>query len=180
MTKSILHTDALEERYGPIRAIVMRHDPLTEKERVREAKLVDNNGILRTYALTFLTENNTDPELMEIDEKIHEGALMGRTFRDHGYEITRDVFAEFILPIPSWMQNEFRVTQKNACAKLMEFRVQKKPKISFLYGVLLEIYSPDFCDPINFEIKNNKNALEKANVAPFYKKITEHLADASV
>ena len=47
-----LHTDILEEKYGPISTKLIRHD-----NKIREAHLVDFKGISRTYAITFINES---------------------------------------------------------------------------------------------------------------------------
>lgn len=71
MSGYLLHTDALERKYGPIRVVVTRHDPAArEGERIRKAKLIDGSGIMRTYALTFLNSDGRDEELNSSDEDI--------------------------------------------------------------------------------------------------------------
>lgn len=73
-TSNKLHTDVLEERYGPIIANVLRHDDIKNiergKERIREARLIDKENVLRTYALTFLTYDKNNKEISEIDQEI--------------------------------------------------------------------------------------------------------------
>jgi hypothetical protein len=176
MIENNLHTDALELKYGPIQAVVMRHDPLDhDGERIREAKLVDGNGILRTYALTFLNNSLADKELLEIDEKIREGALIGQTFKRYYYEVSRIVLCELLVPLPIWMQDQFGVSQKIAHARLLEFYAKKEGSQTFLYGTLIEIYSPDFVEPkANFPIINN-GALGNERLRSLQSKIIQHL-----
>lgn len=149
--KEKLHTDILEQKYGPIHAVVLRHDNVREMkkgaERIREARLVDEKDILRTYALTFLTYDKDNKELADIDDEIRQGGLIGKTFREHGYTVKKNVIDVFIMPIPSWMQNDFKADAEEAKARLTEFYAKKENATPVIYGTVLEIYSPDFKDP---------------------------------
>ena len=175
MINKNLHTEALEARYGPIQAVVLRHDSLDhDGERIREAKLVDQNGILRTYALTFLSDNNESEEFFAIDKKIKEGALMGQTFIAYGYKVIRTVLCDIALPLPVWMQNEFQVQQTVANAKLIEFRARKQRR-TFTYGTLLEIYSPDFENPRELDCQCNDRALPSGLSRTLYDRIMNYL-----
>ena len=164
-TKEMLHTDILEQKYGPIHAVVLRHDDVQKAkkgaERIREAKLVDNEEITRTYALTFLTYDKGNAELADIDDEIRQGGLIGQTFRQHGYAVKKNVVDVFILPIPSWMQNDFKVDSQEAKARLTEFYAKKEGATPVVYGTVLEVYSPDFKNP-----KNGINDIDRAQINP--------------
>ncbi len=146
-----LHTDILEQKYGPIHAEVLRHDNVHEMkkgaERVREARLVDDKNILRTYALTFLTYDKRNIEIAGIDDEIRQGWLIGQTFRKHGYTIKKNVIDVFIMPIHTKMSDDFKVKTKKAKARLTEFYAKKSGTTPIIYGTVLEIYSPDFKNP---------------------------------
>lgn len=163
--KDKLHTDILEQKYGPIHAVVLRHDNVKEikkgTERIREARLVDEKNVLRTYALTFLTYDKSNIELVGIDDEIRQGGLIGKTFRDHGYVVKKNVIDVFIVPIPVWMQKDFSVDVKKAKARLTEFYAKKENYAPVIYGTVLEIYSPDFKDP-----ENGINDIDLAQVNP--------------
>lgn len=163
--KEKLHTDILEQKYGPIHAVVLRHDNVREMkkgaERIREARLVDEKNILRTYALTFLTYDKDNKELADIDDEIRQGGLIGKTFREHGYTVKKNVIDVFIIPIPSWMRDDFKVYSKEAKARLTEFYAKKEGSTPVIYGTVLEIYSPDFKDP-----KDGVNGVDIAQVNP--------------
>lgn len=138
-----LHTDVLEGSYGPIRAEVVRHD-----DEIREAHLVDKEGISRTYALTFLTFDRNNLELSNIDKKIQNGGEIGKTFRDHGYTIRKNVVAVYIVDqMPNFLKDRFKVDSKSAKARLSEFYACKEGGKPFIYGIVTEIYSPDFRPP---------------------------------
>lgn len=163
-TTEKLHTDILEQKYGPIHADVIRHDNVREmeigEERIREARLVDESNILRTYALTFLTYDKNNVELAQIDDEIREGGLIGQTFRNHGYTVKKNVIDVFIMDIPEWMQADFQVPDTRAKSRLTEF-FAKKETTSVIYGVVLEIYSPDFKNP-----QDGLNEIDIAQINP--------------
>jgi hypothetical protein len=156
----------LESIYGPIHADVLRHDNVRESEkgmeRIREARLVDEDNILRTYALTFLTYDKNNDELVRIDDEIREGGSIGKTFRKHSYEVKKNVIDVFIIDIPKWMIDDFHVDTDKAKARLTEFYAKRKNQTPVIYGTVLEIYSPDFKDPedgVNDFDKAQKNPL---------------------
>lgn len=163
--KEKLHTDILEQKYGPIHAVVLRHDNVREMkrgaERIREARLVDENNVLRTYALTFLTYDKSNKELADIDDEIRQGGLIGKTFREHGYTVKKNVIDVFIIPIPEWMQKDFQADAEKAKARLTEFYAKKGDSVPVIYGTVLEIYSPDFKDP-----EDGVNDVDRAQVNP--------------
>ncbi len=173
--KDKLHTDVLEEKYGPIHADILRHDNVQESEPdaecVREARLVDVNNTLRTYALTFLTYDRNNEELSLIDGEIRAGGLIGQTFRSHGYTIKKNVIDVFLLTIPHWMQTDFGVPAEKAKARLTEFYAKKENATPVIYGTVLEVYSPDFRDP-----SNGINDVDRAQVNPQ----TDALQNASI
>lgn len=160
-----LHTDILEQRYGPIHAVVLRHDNIREMnqgaEGIREARLVDEEDILRTYALTFLTYDKANKELADIDDVIRQGGLIGKTFREHGYVVKKNVIDVFIMPIPSWMKNDFRTDAEEAKARLTEFYAKREDATPVVYGTVLEVYSPDFKDP-----RDGINDIDIAQINP--------------
>lgn len=153
-----LHTDVLEEKYGIISAQVLYHN-----ESVREAHLIDKNGISRTYALTFFdTRDSWNPEIREINEKIKSGQAIGKTFRDFGYEIRKNVIAVSILKLPPWLKTAFLTENDTAKARLSEFYAKKENESPLIYGIVTEIYSPDFRPPeVNEVDKAQDNPMTK-------------------
>lgn len=150
-TKDKLHTDILEQKYGPIHSEVLRHDNVREAARgadcIREARLVDEKNILRTYALTFLTYDKNNEEIAKIDDEIRAGGLIGKTFREHDYTIKKNVIDVFLMDIPDDMKRDFQTIEESAKARLTEFYAKKGDETPVIYGKVLEIYSPDFKDP---------------------------------
>lgn len=164
-TKDRLHSEVLEDKYGPIRADVIRHDPVREaksgSERIREARLVDENNVLRTYALTFLTYDKNDEEISAIDDEIRTGGLIGQTFKEHGYVVKKNVIDVFITKIPPWMKEDFHTDKDEAKARITEFYAKKGNCTPVIYGTVLEIYSPDFRNP-----EDGLNDIDLAQINP--------------
>ncbi len=165
-TKDRLHTDVLEAQYGPIHSVVLRHD-----DSIREAKLVDENNILRTYALTFLDYDKANKEISEIDHEIRNGGLIGKTFREHGYTIKKNVIDVFLISIPEWMKKDFQTNSDQAKARISEFYAKKEGYTPLVYGKVLEIYSPDFRNP-----KDGINNIDTDQVNP----VTTTLVEAGI
>ena len=159
-----LHTDVLEEKYGPIHAEVVRHD-----DEVREAHLVDENGISRTYALTFLTFDRSNEEMVKINEEIKAGGSIGKVFREHGYEVRKNVIKVYVVTLSGKIKNAFRVESDKAKARLSEFYAAKDGTPPVIYGIVTEIYSPDFrpAEVNEEDLKQDNpttNALQKVGI----------------
>ncbi|MBW3003231.1 hypothetical protein KY328_00015 [Candidatus Woesearchaeota archaeon] len=158
-----LHQDVLEERYGPVKAKVLRHD-----DRMRESHLVDGQDVSRTYALTFFPKC-LDSELRKIDKEIQAGGTIGRTFRRHGYGIRKNVIDVYIMSLPQWLMADFQHSTPFAKCRWSEFLAKNPDSDPKIYGSVLEVYSPDFRPPI-------LNAYDISQINP----ISERLAAESV
>jgi hypothetical protein len=133
-----LHTDILEEKYGEVHASVIKHN-----SKIRESLLVDSRGIARTYALTFFDELK-NKEVEEINEDIKKGNAIGKAFRQKGYTIRKNVLDVFIIKLPLWLKKEFHTKENNAKARLAEFYAKKQGEKAIIYGIVTEVYTPDF------------------------------------
>jgi len=152
-TENRLHTDVLEDRYGPIHAEVLRHD-----NEIREAHLKDERGVSRTYALTFFPEKPANDDIALIDGEIKSGELIGKAFRAHGYEIRKNVIDVFVLDIPERLKKSFDTQENLMKARLTEFYAKKEGEDPVIYATVLEAYSPDFR-----EAKINETDVDQVN-----------------
>lgn len=134
-----LHTDVLESRYGKIHSEVLRHDDF-----MREALLSDEKNIARTYALTIFEYDRNNIEIKSINEAIKNGGLIGKVFRDFGYEVRKNVTGVFLIENPRWLKDKFLNQNKKSKSRLSEFYAKKETGEPIIYGTVLEIYSPDF------------------------------------
>ena len=133
--KKKLQTDILEERYGIIHSKVLTHT----KDK-REVFLLDQKGIVREYAFTFFPE--VDNRLSVINRKIRRGGLIGKTFRDNGYDIIKRKKKNFIIELPVWLKKEFSTDERSAQASMYEFCVRKEAGSLKTYGFIFDIYNP--------------------------------------
>jgi hypothetical protein len=133
-----LHTDVLEEKYGSITSKVLKHN-----DTVRESLLVDQLDIARTYALTFLS-GKFSGKIKLINEDIKKGKPIGKAFREQGYIIRKNVLDVFIIKIPKWLKKEFQTSENHAKARLSEFYAKKIDSKPVIYGIVTEVYTPDF------------------------------------
>jgi hypothetical protein len=136
-----LHTDILEEKYGEIHAKVLKHN-----SKIRESLLVDSKDIARTYALTFF-ENWNSKEVERIDEEIKNGEAIGKAFRKEGFTIRKNVLDVFIIKLPAWLKKDFHTKDNFAKARLSEFYAKKHGNNPIIYGIVTEVYTPDFRKP---------------------------------
>lgn len=137
-----LHTDILEEKYGEIHAKVLKHN-----SKIRESLLVDSKGIARTYALTFF-QNWDNAEVEKINNKIKKGEAIGKAFRKRRYTIRKNVLDVFVIKLPRWLKKTFHTKDNFAKARLSEFYAKKQGQIPIIYGIVTEVYTPDFRKPI--------------------------------
>lgn len=136
-TKNLLQSDKLEKAYGPISAQVIKHDKYT-----REVFLSDQKGVKREYAVAFFPEN-PHKDLMAINRKIKNGGLIGKTFRDNGYDIIKRKKKNFTIQLPGWLKKDFSTNKKSAEASIYEFCVKKGSGPLKVYGIIFEIYNPN-------------------------------------
>lgn len=137
-----LHTDQLQEAYGPVSVRLLRHD-----NEVREAHLVDRQGISRTFAVTFLAPQ-FPKELARIDAEIRDGAPIGKTFLSYGYEVRKNVLKALVVDLPAWLRTEFAHPSRSTKVFLSEFLARADARPPELYGTVVEVYSPDFRSPV--------------------------------
>jgi hypothetical protein len=159
-----LHTDVLEEKYGTIHSEVLRHN-----NEVREVHMLDKDNISRTYAITFFTFDRNNEEIIKIDKEIKDGGLIGKTFREHGYEVRKNVISVFITELPDSLKQKMKTEEKKAKVRLSEFYAKKEGENPFIYGVVSEIYSPDFRPALVNETDISQDnpiteAMEKAGI----------------
>ncbi|MBU0907156.1 MAG: hypothetical protein KKD18_01715 [Nanoarchaeota archaeon] len=133
-----LHTDVLEEKYGPISARVIIHD-----DKIRESHLVDTLGVSRTYAITFF-QKTQKKEIEKINNEIKTGVPIGKAFRNQEYSIRKNVISVYLVTLPHWLKKTFGTAENKAKARLSEFYARKGNAEPIIYGTVVEVYSPDF------------------------------------
>jgi len=156
-----LHTDVLEEKYGPITSEIIKHD-----NNIRISHLIDENIISRTFAITFFPKKGLKGQVATIDKDIRKGTPIGKAFRKKGYAVRKNVIDVYIEKLPKWLKEAFKTKENFAKARLSEFYTKKKSTKPIIYGTVVEIYSPNFRGPVinNVDISQisaSTQALEK-------------------
>lgn len=116
-----LHTDVLEDKYGPMSTKVLRHD-----NNIREAHLIDSKKISRTFALTFFPKKHLNKDIQNINEEIKNGESIGKAFRKHKYSIRKNVLDVYIVELPIWLKKDFKTDSDFAKARISEFYAKQR------------------------------------------------------
>jgi hypothetical protein len=146
-----LHSEVLEDTYGPISVQVLSDDTIT-----REVLLKDRLSIARTYAMTIRNgEWARNNEMQAVNKDIQAGEAIGKAFKSHGFSICKNIIDVYVVNLPEWMKTAFSHTSETAKARISEFLVKRNDLI-FNYGLITEIYSPDFRKPV----KNDQDSVQ--------------------
>lgn len=137
-----LHTEMLEEKYGKI-SLQLLHDD----DELREILLTDQQDIARTYAMTIRCNAwRKNREISAVHEAIRAGEPIGQAFKTRAYDIQKRALAVYTVRIPEWLRNAFMVEEIFGKTRITEFLVTKAG-VTFQYGYVAEVYSPDFRKP---------------------------------
>ena len=151
-----LHTDVLEKKYGKISSKVIEHN-----NKLRISHLIDKKNISRTYAITFF-DYRLSSKLKKINKEIQKGNPIGKEFRKQGYKIRKNVVDVFLVKLSKNLQKRFKTKQKLAKTRLSEFYTSKNGENPEIYGIVAEIYSPNFRFP-------KINSIDLAQINPLTK-----------
>lgn len=150
-----LHTEKLIKKYGSISVTVIKHS-----DNLRLSELKDNNGILRTYAITIFSETPYSNKLMTIHNEIKNGASIGQTIKDFGCDIAKKTVANFIISTPVF----FNDNKKFTCCQLSEIYCRIDDHYEFYAGIC-EIFCP------SFKVPNSINKYENASICAKVKNV---------
>lgn len=137
-----LHTDVLEEKYGKVHVDVIRH---SDDERI--VHILDSSNTSRTLAVTFFPVQWDDSFIETINGEIRSGQAIGKTFRKHSYGIRKNVLTVDTVRLPKSLRKSFHSPSRRAKIRLSEFYAKKRSHPPVVYGIVAEIYSPDFRPP---------------------------------
>jgi hypothetical protein len=157
-----LHTDILENEYGPIRVRLLHHD-----QDFRVVHLIDQQGISRTFAITFFPAQGHSSSIAEVNRKIKNGNSLGKAFRDGGYEVRKNVLKVLIIKKPEWLTTAFRDQTPFAKARISEFLARKASGQIEFYGTVFEIY-PNTFRPSEI------SSFDRLQEAPMVKNLLKH------
>jgi hypothetical protein len=149
-----LHTDVLEERYGKISIQLLHHD-----SSYRAIHLQDSHSISRTFAITLFPEAGHRSDISIVNQAIRAGGAIGKSFREHGYSIRKNVLSIDVLELSQPLRDAFLTDEIHAKARYSEFLVRRGQQLPQVYGIVVEIYHPDFRLP-------EVNEVDRLQVAP--------------
>jgi len=169
--EATLHTSGLRDKYGDVSAEVHQHN----QER-RVIDIIDKQKISRTHAITWFPQ--IDPEqdiLSKARAEIKAGALIGETIKKHGFKIKKPELAKGVIEIPSWLSQKFDVPEKKAQYSIYQF-IAYSNGTATLYGVVCEIYSPDYL-PLDKPLKESQTqAINDEDSTPFITALKNYLS----
>jgi hypothetical protein len=134
-----LHTDILEEKYWPIHAKIHIHN-----DTHRIVDLCDEQDISRTRAITIFFKDSRNEEIKRIDEIIKAWSAIGKTFREFGYEVRKNVISVYVIQLSEELKKVFDTQDNTAKIRLSEFYAKSPASEPIIYWIVAEIYSPDF------------------------------------
>lgn len=120
---------------------------IEEAEHMRTLWIMDQQDIALSHVtITKHGEWATDPDVVAADKAILNGERMGDAFRKEGFDIRENILDVYTISLSPWMRREFRTIEGFAKARNLEFVIRKQDRI-YNYGLVTEIYSPDFIKP---------------------------------
>jgi hypothetical protein len=140
----ILHSEEFKKRYISIRVVILRQD-----RAFRETFLIDSMGRKRTFALSFFSKGSRLLIFKDIHNKVINGELIGKAFKDSGYSLYRSRYYRFVAKLPRWLKNEFKEKSSRSTGSVYRLYVKSKREIiPKFYCYIFEFDCPDYC-PIN-------------------------------
>jgi hypothetical protein len=152
-----LHTDALEELFGPISLHILK-----QNETIRIVELKDKDNLCRTFALVrFL--NVKGKVLKEAHGLIVNGSLLGKTLSDFKIDFDREFIGSIQVKLPDWLKGHFKTTKDSGFGFVSHIWVNDdsvEPD-RFIFSEIIEIIPPELKNEFIHNIKPiNKVDLE--------------------
>ncbi len=135
-----LQTENLERAYGPLRCEVLIHDQFN---RLRVIRMLDKNGTCRLLAITRLNTPAWTEEIFQIDDKIREGAFIGKAFDGAGMNPRRLLLAALTWKIPGNVKRLLGIENQRVHVWLVRLLVRGRNRKDIAYGDIFEIYPPE-------------------------------------
>jgi hypothetical protein len=115
-----LHQEDLEKLFGPITPHVLVHNDDVRVVHLENKQGENNQGTSRTYALTFFPKKRENGDIEAVDKDIRAGGAIGRTFREHGYEVGRNFLADITVKLPEWLKSKFDPQDEESLKKMLQ------------------------------------------------------------
>lgn len=162
-----LHTDALEELFGPITLHILK-----QNQTIRIVELKDNDKLCRTFALVrFL--NVKGKILKEAYDIIVNGGLLGKTLCDFNIDFDREFIGSIQVKLPNWLKIDFKTNEDFGFGFISNIRVKDHTveEDRFVFSEIIEIIPPelknDFIHNIKPIVKIDSQTLSMLKEAKF-------------
>jgi len=148
-----LHTDALEELFGPISLHILK-----QNETIRIVELKDKDDLCRTFALVrFL--NIKGKELKKAHDLMVKGALLGKTLCDFKIDFDREFIGSVQVKLPDWLKDHFKTTEDSGLGFISHIWVNDDSvePCRFIFSEIIEIIPTELKKDFIHNIKPLKN-----------------------
>lgn len=152
-TVNQLHTEKLIQKYGNINISLIKHNG---DSNLRLSELKDEDGVLRTYAITIFSSVPYSDILTDINRSVKNGSSIGQTIKDFGCGIAKKTIANFIIDTPNFFNDYHKFTSCN----LSEIYCKTDGGYEY-YAEICEILCPSFKLHDSINEYENKSITEK-------------------
>jgi hypothetical protein len=151
MNVNELHTELLENLFGPIRLTIAK-----QENELRIVHLYDPNDISRTLGVVRF-KNFDSPTIKETHKRILQGELLGKTLMEANIPCIKSYVGTVSVQLPDWLKEDFNTTNGTTSAVYSHITIvdQVRNK-SFLYAELFEIIPPDIIHLVPNTQSNSK------------------------
>lgn len=139
----LLNSERIEEKFGSFGGALLVQNPAQDYRLANLYSLEENHRISRTIALTQF--NKTMPQKLKAAHKeILDGASIGKTLRNYGFEIRKDILykgeqKEMPLKILRLMN-----TNETIFASIIYNLYAQAEGVLYEYCTIAEVYAPQF------------------------------------
>jgi hypothetical protein len=148
-----LHTDSLEQLFGPISLHILK-----QNKTIRIVELKDKDKLCRTFAIVkFLNINGKT--LKEAHDKIFKGELLGKTLCDFKINFDREFIGSVQVKLPDWLKDHFKTTEDISFGFISNIWVNDdsvEPD-RFVFSKIIEIIPPELKQEFFHNIKPIQN-----------------------
>ena len=160
MNRKSLHTNRLEQLFGPISLHILKQDV-----PIRIVELKDSNGLCRTLAIVrFLDVHGK--VLNEAYKAILGGELLGKTLVDYDIDFAREYVGSMPVKLPDWLKKDFKSLEDEGMAFVSNIWVKDEAALpsKFVFTEIIEIIphelKKDFVYKTNPSQKINSKTLD--------------------
>jgi hypothetical protein len=148
-----LHTDYLEELFGPISLHILK-----QNESIRIVELKDKDKLCRTFAIVRFLNINGE-KLKAAHEKIVKGELLGKTLCDFKIDFDREFIGSVQVKLPDWLKDHFKTTKDSGFGFVSHIWVNddSTEPDRFVFSEIIEIIPPELKNEFIHNIKPLKN-----------------------